>query len=70
MAKAFQRNAFQNNAFQTGTAITETANVLNLPVNCVLIGDQKMKPVKSVIEAEPPRIRYKSVMSTVDMRHG
>ena len=68
MAGAFQRNAFQNNAFQTGTAITDTATVIQLPVNAALSGNQRMIPGKSVIEAEPPRVRYRPVMSSVDMR--
>lgn len=43
MASAFQSGAFQNNAFQIQSAahldITDT-EILELPINCVLIGEQ------------------------------
>lgn len=40
---AFQFNAFQHNAFQEAAAqsiVTVSTQVLNLPINCVLAGDQ------------------------------
>lgn len=46
MATAFQANAFQHNAFQIVAAagvltVTDTVVKMQLPVNCVLAGDQK-----------------------------
>lgn len=40
---AFQKSAFQNNAFQTfiqSIVVTDITNKLQLPVNCVMGGDQ------------------------------
>lgn len=51
-ATAFQANAFQNNAFQITTGpviinLVDTA-VLQLPINCVMIGDQPETPKRAL----------------------
>lgn len=50
MSVAFQPNAFQTNAFQQSIVVS-TAN-LQLPINCVLIGEQVYKPGTSPLSRE------------------
>lgn len=40
----FQDGVFQANVFQIGTAMTSTAGVLPLPVDCVMAGDADAPP--------------------------
>lgn len=62
MAGAFQKNAFQNNAFQTGRFLA-SATTLQLPVNCVMIGQQLYTGTGRTVEFNPPRIRTVPRMS-------
>lgn len=61
MAGAFQANAFQNNAFQT-SAVTSTVS-LQLPINCVLIGQQLYRRVGKTFELVPGRAGSRVIAS-------
>jgi hypothetical protein len=52
---AFQRNAFQGNAFQTGTTVSDT-DVLQLPINCILAGQQHYKHRERTWDIPPHRV--------------
>lgn len=60
MAKFFQPDFFQTDFFQNAQAdlsITDT-DVLQRPINCILMGQQAYRERYRTFEGGPPNVRY------------
>lgn len=60
--RAFQLFAFQDNAFQVGMGITSTIDI-QLPIDCVMAGDQPLKERINEYEIRPQNRKYRTSIS-------